>query len=406
MNYLIIGNSAAAIGCVEGIRRQDADGGITILTDEAHHTYSRPLISYLLAGKTDRQRMKYRRGGFYEENGCTLVYARAVGVDPQRKEVRTADGGVYPYGKLLIAAGSRPFAPDIDGLDGVERRFAFLTLDDALALERAIAGTSRVLVVGAGLIGLKCAEGISGRVGGVTVVDMADRPLSSILDGASGEIMRGHIEKQGVCLRLGESVARFRGNTAHLAGGGRLEFDILVMAVGVKPNTALFPGEVGHGIPVDERCRTGIPDIYAAGDCTESMDVATGTRRVLALLPNAYMQGECAGENMAGGCAVFDKAMPMNAIGFFGLHIVTAGSYDGSCEVVGSRGTEYKMLCTKDGRLRGYIIMGNVERAGIYTALIRNKTPLEGIDFELIREKPQLMAFSRTERKKQLGGVV
>ena len=122
----------------------------------------------------------------------------------------------------------------------------------------------------------------------------------------------------------------------------------------------------------------------------------------MALLPNAYMQGECAGINMAGGEALYDKGIPMNAIGFFGLHIVSAGTYDGD-EYLETDGESYKKLVTKDGLLKGFIIMGDVRRAGIYTSLIREKTPLDTIDFELIKRSPQLMAFaSDSERRGKL----
>lgn len=107
---------------------------------------------------------------------------------------------------------------------------------------------------------------------------------------------------------------------------------------------------------------------------------------------------------MAGADALYDKAIPMNAIGFFGLHIITAGSYSGTPQVV-TTGGSYKKLITKDDLLKGYIMVGNVERAGIYTSLIREKKRLSTIDFELIKEKPQLMAFSKRERAKTLGGM-
>jgi NAD(P)H-nitrite reductase large subunit len=125
----------------------------------------------------------------------------------------------------------------------------------------------------------------------------------------------------------------------------------------------------------------------------------------MALLPNAFMQGECAGVNMAGGDAVYEKAIPMNAAGFLGLHTVTAGSYDG--QAFASEGADgYKKLFVRDNRLVGYIIVGDVRRAGIYTAMIRERTPLDKIDFALVREKPQLMAFSKKLRQRHLGGAV
>ena len=409
MKYVIIGNSAGAVGCVEGIRQVDKDGEITIISNEPYHTYSRPLISYLLYGKTDEQRMKYRPDSFYEDNGVkTYLGKEAVSIDKDNKKVILNDGTEIYYDKLLVATGSRPFVPPMDGLDKVENKFTFMTLDDAKALEKAINKDSNVLVIGAGLIGLKCVEGICDRVKHITVMDLAERILPSILDKDGSELVRKHIEKKGVEFILGDSVAQFTSaNTAVSKNGLELSFDVLVVAVGVRPNVELVKdigGEVGRGIVTDERCRTSIPDIYAAGDCTESMDITADQMRILALLPNAYMQGETAGITMAGGTKVYDKAIPMNAIGFFGYHIITAGSYDGE-EYVKKDGDNYKKLVTRDDRLVGYILIGNVERAGIYTSLIREKRPLSSIDFDLIKEKPQLMAFSKRERAKTLGGM-
>ena len=216
------------------------------------------------------------------------------------------------------------------------------------------------------------------------------------------------MEAHGVRFHLGESVKRFEKGAALLTGGETVPFDVLVLAVGVRPNTGLVKeagGEVRRGIVTDEFGRTSLPEIYAAGDCAESFDVSAGEYRVLALLPNAYRQGECAGLHMAGGSgAAFGKAIPMNAAGFFGAHIITAGSYVGE-DWVRETDTAYKRLFVKDGVLKGYILVGDVERAGIYTALIRNRTPLDTIDFERMREKPQLMAFTRDERARLLGAV-
>lgn len=408
MNYVIIGNSAGAIGCIEGIRQMDQEGSITLISDEPHHTYSRPLISYLLYGKTDEQRMKYRPDRFYEHNRVeTKLGHTVVKIGKESKQLLLDNDEIIPYDKLLVATGSRPFVPPMEGLDQVKKQFTFMTLDDAKALEAAISPKSRVLIVGAGLIGLKCAEGICDKVGSIAVVDLADRILPSILDVPGSRMVQRHIEGQGIEFYLSDSVQRFEPGKAQLKSGKTLEFDVLVLAVGVRPNTSLIQsigGEVGRGILTDDRCATSLPDIYAAGDCTESLDITTGQSRVLALLPNAYMQGECAGINMAGGEKRYDRAMAMNAIGFFGLHIITAGSYEGE-DFVAQGKESYKRLFTKNNRLIGYILIGCIERAGIYTALIREQTPLDSIDFELVREKPQLMAYTKKKRDKILGGA-
>ncbi|MDR2357507.1 MAG: FAD-dependent oxidoreductase [Oscillospiraceae bacterium] len=421
MKYVIIGNSAAGVGAVEAIRKNDVGGRITIITDEPHHTYSRPLISYLLLGKTTRERMKYRGDGFYTEYGCELLrQKRVTAIDLADKSVRCSDGDVIPYDKLLVATGSSPLVPPMEGLEQVKNKYTFSSLDDALALEGALAPNSRVLIIGAGLIGLKCAEGIRARVGSVTVVDLAPKALSSILDDEASARAREHLEQNGLRFYLGDSVKTFDGDTASLRSGARVEFDILVLAVGVRPNTALLGdvgGDVGRGITVNEYMETSIPDIYAAGDCTQSVDISAGDIKVMALLPNAYMQGECAGFNMSGIRYPFDKAIPCNAIGFFGMHIITAGSYTGETYFEAD-GENYKKLFYSDNRLRGFILMGPkpghgsgpsgarpaYEKAGIYTSLIRERTPLDTIDFGLICKTPGLMAFSKKTREQKLGG--
>lgn len=408
MNYVIIGNSAAAVGCIEGIRRFDKENPITVVSDEKYHTYSRPLISYLLYGKTDEERMKYRPDSFYKDNNVnTILDKKAVSINKEEKEVILEDNTKIKYDRLLVATGSRPFVPPMEGLDKVKKKFTFMTLDDAKGLENAISSKSNVLVIGAGLIGLKCVEGILDKVKSVTVVDLAERILPSILDEKGSALVQRHIEEKGVRFILGTSAAKLTANSAELTNGEKVDFDVLVIAVGVRPNTELVKdagGEVRKGIVTNEFCKTSLPHVYAAGDCTESYDTVTGENRILALLPNAYMQGETAGYHMTGSEKPYDKAIAMNAIGFFGYHVITAGSYNGK-EIITEDGENYKKLVVKDNLLKGYIMIGDVARAGIYTKLIREKIPLDSIDFELIKEKPQLMAFSRADREQQLGGA-
>ncbi len=163
MDYVIIGNSAAAVGCIEGIRPWTRREASPCVASEPYHTYSRPLISYLLEGKTDVERMKYRPDSYYEEMGCdSQTGGQASGISCRRNtRWLLEDGEEIPYDKLLVATGSTPFVPSMEGLETVEKKFTFLSLDDAKALEAALTPESRVFILGAGLIGLKCAEGIA-----------------------------------------------------------------------------------------------------------------------------------------------------------------------------------------------------------------------------------------------------
>lgn len=412
--YVIIGNGVAATGCVEAIRSADPEGKITVISGENRPVYCRPLISYYLEGKATPEKMNYRSGDFAEKMNCEILYGKqAVELQKDTKTVVLDDGTTLPYDKVCIATGSVPFVPPFAGLDTVEKQFSFMTMDDALALDEAVTRDSRVLIVGAGLIGLKCAEGLHGRVASITVCDLADRVLSSILDTQSAAVMQQHLEENGIRLLLGDTVSQFETNTAHMRSGAQVAFDVLVLAVGVKANTALARqagAEVNRGILVNEKMETTVPGIFAAGDCTEGMDASLGQRRVLAILPNAYLQGRCAGINMAGGNAVHDRAIPMNSLGLLGLHAMTAGTAFSEAEGGGMVEEEseagWKRFFVKDGLLTGFMLLGDVDRAGIYTALIREKTPLASIDFAMLKKSPTLAAMPKENRRKKLGGVV
>ncbi|NLT13758.1 MAG: NAD(P)/FAD-dependent oxidoreductase [Clostridiales bacterium] len=412
--YVIIGNGIAAAGIIEGIRSIDTDGSVTVISGEKYPVYCRPLISYYLEGKTALDHMGYRPEDFYEKSGCTVLYGkRAERIDPALKTVSLDDGALLPYDSLCAAVGSEPFIPGFEGLDTVNDKFTFMTLDDALSLERAVSERSHVLIVGAGLTGLKCAEGLAGRAKSITVCDLAKRVLPSILDDETAAMVQKRLEKHTMKFLLGDCVARFDGQTAYMESGQTIEFDVLVLAVGVRPNTALIKdagGGVGRGVQVDTSMATTLPDIYAAGDCTECVDVSSGVSKVLAIMPNAYMQGKCAGINMAGGGALFDYGIAMNSTGLFGMHIMTAGSYpsedEGGSVYEERTDSTLKRLFVRDGKLTGFMLIGCIERAGIYTRLIREQIPLCTFDFDMIKKAPSLFSLGNEYRRKILGGVV
>ena len=412
--YVIIGGGIAGINCIEGIRSVDRDGAITLVTDEGDSNYGRPLISYYLEGKTDPSRMSYRGEDFYDRMGVTAIHGvSAEKIDTEARKVVLSNGSKLPYDKLCVAVGSSPFVPSMDGLGTVPERFSFMTLADARALEAAVGSETHVLIVGGGLIGLKCAEGIRAKTERLTVCDLAPNVLSSILTPDASELVEKHLDSLGITLMLGDSVARFEGTRAFMRSGAVVDFDVLVLAIGVRPNVSLVRdagGEIGRGIVVGGRMATTLPHVFAAGDCVESQNLVTGQRAPIAILPNAAQQGRTAGINMAGGEAETGDSVPMNSMGLFGLHIMTAGCYPG--EGAGGQtfsaidGSSYKKLFAKDGRLVGFILMGDVHRAGIYTALIREQRPLDSIDYEAVFQDPSLIPFGQAYRNQKLGSVV
>lgn len=394
MKYVIIGNSGGAIGAIVGIRAYDESGEILLISDEEYHTYSRPLISYWLEGKVTEEKMHYRDLTFYDRmNVDTLLGKKVNSIDKNAKAVTLSDGSIHSYDKLLVATGSSPFIPPIKGIESVKRRFTFTKFDDAKAISADVKSGERILILGAGLIGLKAAEALYPREVDLTIVDLSNKILSSILDENASKIVGNHIKKKDLNLILNTSVDEFDGNKAVLSNGDIVEFDVLIVSVGVRPNISLIEdidGECRRGIITNIKQETSITDIYAAGDCTESHDISSGTDKIIALLPNAFIQGEVAGKNMAGGNAKYENAIPMNAIGFFGLFTITAGIYDGDgcISKISGDGNSYERLCFKEGKLKGFILVGNVSNATAYTAIIKAGIKIADDEIELLRTNP------------------
>ena len=412
--YVIIGNGVAATGCIEGIRSLDEKSSITVISEEPYPVYCRPLISYYLEGKTDLAKMDYRSLDFYESNNCHVLYGKkAIHINKEERTVLLDDHHILPYSSLCLATGSSPFIPKMKGYESIRNKFTFLTKEDALSLQKVLTKDSRVLIIGAGLIGLKCAVGIFDQVHSITICDLAPRILSSILDAESSNRVKQSLENLGIQFMLEDTVVEFKNNTALMRNGQTVDFDILIVAVGVSANIDLLKeigGKTNKGILIDNSMQTSGPNIYAAGDCTEGYDISFEDKRILALMPNAYMQGKCAGINMAGGKSIFDNAIPMNSIGLFGAHIMTAGTYYNPSQggEIYSEHTDdsMKKLFIKDGILTGFILIGDVKNAGIYTSLIRERTPLASLSIEKIMQKPSLLAFAEEKRSKILGGDV
>lgn len=409
--YVIIGNSAAGIAAVEEIRKNDSEGRITVISDEPYRTYSRPLISYYLKGKVEEKNMYYRDEDFYEKLSVTPVLGkRATKIDNKKKKVYCGDEA-FPYDKLLLATGSVPFVPPVEGADKCGNVYTFLKWDDAKALKNDLKPDSKVVVIGGGLIGLKAAEGAHKIASSVTIVELADRVLATILDADAGAMISKKLEENGIKCILNDTGVKFDGEKLYLKSGGELECSTLIIAVGVRANAALAKDaglEAGRGIVCNEYQQTSDPDIYAAGDVSESFDITDGNRKVLALLPDAVKQGRTAGSHMSGGSKKYDGGYPMNAIDFFGSYITTAGVInppsDGGYEVRAVKTEDtYRKMVTKDNHLAGYILINQPNLSGILTNMIAEKTELDTLNGDIF-EDFSLMSYNSAVRYRKLHG--
>jgi len=420
---VIVGNSAAAIGAVEGIRSVDKQGNIILISDEPYHTYSRPLISYYLAGKVTGEKMYYRPTNFYEQNGVrALLGKKVLSLDTKNKEVAVGDNfNVISYDRILLATGGKPFIPPLDGVDK-KNVFTFIKWDDVKKLAGVARKGARAVIIGGGLIGLKAAEALTIIGVKVTVVELADRILSAILDGSAASMVQSYLEDRGIEFELNTTCEEVLGNGevegVKLKNGKSLACDFLVIAIGMVPNTDLTRGtslEVNRGIIVNERMQTNLPEVYAAGDVAEGYDVIHGERRLLPILPNAYKQGETAGINMAGGDKVFPGGFAMNSIGFFGLYVNTAGIVspepDGEGKdfevLVRSDPVQliYKKIVLRRNKIVGFILLNEIDRSGILTGLMSDRIPAANFKDSLLEKTGLIFLPDGLRHDRQSGGA-
>ena len=408
MKYVLIGGSIACLGAILGIKSVDENADITVFCGEKTPLYSRPLISYYLEGKTKEENLAFKGADFYCKNGVNALSYKVTKIDADGKTVTAEDGKVYPYDKLFFGAGSYPFVPPMNGLEKVKNKTCFYTLEDAKRLKDALTPSSKLLIVGAGLIGLKCAEGCYPTTTDITIVDMQTRVLPNATTPEVGKILADKLIEKGIVLKLGASVSSFEANEATLTTGEKIPFDVVVLAIGVRPTVEPLKtagAEINRGILVDDFMKTSLPDVYCAGDCAEGYDAVSGGKRLLQLFPSAYNGGYVAGRNMAGEEEPFLTDVALNSTSLFGLKFTSCGSYDGEkLETATENG--YKALFVKDGFLVGYILVGEVNRAGIYTKIISNRIPLSEIDEETMLKSPSLIAFDPDARKKFLSAEV
>ncbi len=398
MNYVIIGNSAAAAGAIAGIRKVDQSSEIILFSQESYHIYSRPLISYYLAGKVTTEQMYYRPADYYEKNKVTTYFGETITqIDVAVKEVVSETGRRVSYDKLLIATGGKPIVPKIPGLDK-ENVHTFLHWDQVKSIKEKMEQMKQVVILGAGLIGLKAAEGLTQAGCQVTVIDLADRVLSAILDKTSGDLVQQHIENEGVSFYLSNTITQVQGEDkvtgVTLQDGTSIPCDLLIVAIGVLPNTDLVKEtgiKLDRGILANQYMETSVSDIYVAGDVAQGMDLLSGEQKVLPLWPNAYRQGEVAGINMAGLEQKFSGGIPMNAIGFFGLPMLTAGYHTPLTEdweiiqEVDPKSLTAKKLLIKDSHIKGFIFLNSSDRAGIYNWLMEEQHDISSFKEQLLK---------------------
>jgi len=364
--YLIIGNSAGGIGAAEAIREVDRDGSIIMVSDEPYPSYSRPLISKYITGERSLEGMLFRPTDFCEQNNINLLLGRRVNsLAPDEHTAELDSSEHITWDKLLLASGGVPIVPRIGGL-GKKGVFNFITLDDAKAIDEFLDRATTAVVIGGGLIGTAVTEALTQRGVEVTVVEMKERILNTILDEQASLMAEEALEKAGV--------------TVILSNGVEIPCSLVVVAIGVLPRTELLKGtdiKVNRGIAVNRNMGTNHPDIYACGDAAEVYDFVYGENRLTPIWPIAYLGGRIAGYNMAGTNAEYPGGTAMNALNYFGLDIAAAGITippdEYGYEVLSKQNDGvYQRIVLKDDLLVGMVFVKDIEKSGIVFSLMRD----------------------------------
>lgn len=406
--YLVIGNSAGGIGAAEAIREVDRTGSLTIISDEPYRAYSRPLISKYLTGERTFKRMLFRPAGFYRQNKVVSMLGKKVKTLDLESHAAELDGGdTIIWEKLLLATGGTPIVPQIEGISkaGV---FTFVTLDDARAMDKFLDNRKRrAVVIGGGLIGISGSEALVKRGISVTVIEMKERILNTILDERGSSMAERAFTGAGVSIVTGHTVVEIYGEAAVegvvLDGGRRIPCDLVVVAIGVSPRIELVLGtdiKVNRGILVDGHMATNHPNVYCCGDAAEAYDFVYGNNRLTPIWPNAYIGGRVAGYNMAGRKTLYPGGTAMNSLDYFGLDISSAGTVAppdlDSYEVL-SREVDgkYRKVVLKDDLLMGMVFVGDIEKSGIIFGLMRDRAKVSSFKQALLDDDFGLASLPR-----------
>ncbi len=414
-DHVVIGNSAAGVGAIEAVRKAKGSRkeGICVISEENTPAYSKPFIGRIVDGRRTVEELWYRPPEFYEDGSlCFMGGRRAVALNLDERTVELQGGERLGFGKLLIATGGSPIIPNVPGLR--ETANTFVRLSDALAIKKRIDqdSASSAVVLGGGLTGIAATSALIEKGIKVTLVELAPRILSTILDEEASTIIQEALDLGGGRTITGHTISHVDDTSerpiVHIDNGEAIHTDLIVVAIGVKARTELVSDTeitVDRGIVVNSRMETGRRGIYAAGDCAQIYDSLRGRNMVLALWPTAYMGGRVAGQNMAGGNAELEWSTNMNSLNYFDTPILSAGVVspgegDGWSEIKERNGDAYRKIVTRDDVMKGFVLVGDIDRGGLYLQMMRGSTRMSKLKRSPLSEDFGLVDLPTRERRR------
>lgn len=387
---VLIGNGMAGVRCVEEILALEPDRfDITIIGSEPHTNYNRILLSKVLQGNTSIDDITINAESWYDEHGITLHKGEeAIAIDTAGRRVRTSAGREVQYDKLILATGSNPFMLPLPGADkpGV---LAFRDIKDCNAMIKASATMKRAVVIGGGLLGLEAARGLLNLGMDVSVVHIHNYIMERQLDRTASEMLRKELEKQGMRFLLEKQSERILGRKRveglGFKDGSRVEADLVVFAVGIRPNVKLAAAsgiETNRAIVVNDYMETSVPGIYAVGECAEHRGIAYG------LVAPLYEQGKVLAKVVCGQETTgYAGSTLYSQLKVSGVDVFSAGTIQESEDAAaimrydGLRGT-YSKITVAGNRITGAVLFGDTSQGNGLLRYIQTKADVSVLEHD------------------------
>ncbi|GAA1756112.1 nitrite reductase large subunit NirB [Luedemannella helvata] len=389
---VVIGNGMAGARTVEEILERGGHFDITMFGDEPYGNYNRILLSNVLSGAEEESGIFLNSLSWYEENGINLrAGIRITRIDRFAKVVYGDDGSVTPYDKLIIATGSTPFIPPIEGTYNAKRGFhqgvfSFRTLDDTRAMIRYARDHETAAVIGGGLLGLEAARGLLNYGLKVTLVHAMGHLMNSQLDEQGGAILKGSVEKLGITVELNAMTTHITGKDSvtgiKFKDGRTIPCDMVVIAAGIRPNTEVAAASglpIERAILVDDQMRVqDEPDIYAVGECVQHRGQTYG------LVAPLWEQAKVLADHVTGANprAAYHGSRTATKLKVAGVDVAAMGittperDTDEFVVFAEPRKGVYKSVIIRDDRIIGATLLGDVSKVGFLTQAFDKGLPL------------------------------
>lgn len=385
---VIIGNGMAGAKLLEELSLTNHHYDITVFGNEPFGNYNRIMLSPLLAGEKTLEDIMIFDRAWYEKNDITLYAGRdkeIETIDRFHKRVISKDGDITLYDRLVIATGSTPFMLPIEGAD-LQGVMSFRDIRDVENMISVASQHKKAVVIGAGLLGLEAAMGLCGRGMDVTVVHNNDIPLNRQLDQEAGELLKQALEARGLKFKMNARTEKIQGETRvekiYFDDGTILETDLVIMAIGIRPNMVLAANSglyCQKGIVVSDTLQTYDPSIYALGECIEHRGDTFG------LVAPLYDQAKVLANHLSEhGVAQYQTLPSATKLKVTGINLFSVGNFSGtdSSENIFYRHKQqgiYKKIVIENNKIIGVVLYGDTQEGPYYHELLDAKTDIQTI---------------------------